>query len=297
MVLSVLGSPLAAEVRESGWLRLALAFFFMYLMFGIASSVVTGRTRTLAGLYQFISDLKPMLLVMLGYALRWDERMERWLWGGGALGLVAAVGVRRLRVAGAQDLLQAAVPRRVEPIAGPVPPVPLASARTLRPSVLPCDHLGRASLLIAARICSDDAGYRGHAAPARTAASTVLLICSVQRQEAAFAVALAVMALVSRPTIGRRLVAISLVAAPIVAGVTMLLSEPINQELATGVAARACRSRVRAPRSSPALEVAQRLWPFGAGLGTYGGAGAEKLITRSTNAGLQALLVVRQAEP
>ena len=194
MLLSVLGvARFAADLRESGWLRLALAFFFMYLMFGIVSSSVIGRTRTLAGLYQFISDLKPMLLVMLGYALRWDDRMERWLWIVVRWAWLPMLVCVAFEWAGARRLLQGALRWPV----GPSPyPFGLVPSRALglfdHPSFLATTS-ALFVLLIAGRACTDHAEHQERTLRwvALGGIYGVLLLCSIQRQEmVALAVAL-----------------------------------------------------------------------------------------------------------
>ena len=67
-------------MKSHVWLKVAVACFVGFLLFALVSSVL-GRSKRSAGLFQFVSDFKPLLAVALGYALMWDERCERWLSG------------------------------------------------------------------------------------------------------------------------------------------------------------------------------------------------------------------------
>src|ERR1700752_1914601 len=91
------------------------------------------------------------------------------------------------------------------------------------------------ALLLAGRACSDHADRRGRMLGwvALIGVYGVLMLCSVQRQEmAGFAVALAIVALLSRPDrIGLRLLAVGLVSIPIVVDMTLLLTQQIDWDL------------------------------------------------------------------
>ncbi len=283
MLLSVLGvARFAAELRESGWLRLALAFFFMYLMFGIVSSTVIGRTRTLAGLYQFISDLKPMLLVMLGYALRWDDRMERWLWivvRWAWLPMLVCVAFEWVAPGAFFKVL---LRWPVGPIASPFGLVPSRALGHLRPSVLPCDHVG------SCLSCSSPAAPPPTMPNTRNARSLGRAGRHLWRAAAVLGTAAGDGGL-------RRGARRGGAAEPPGPHRTPPRCDRAcwrcrsrwawqccwpslsREELATwGIGSRLSIESPRAQIFVGAFEVAQRLWPFGSGLGTYGGAGAEK---------------------
>lgn len=277
--VSVLGIPaFAAEVRSSGWLRLAMLLFGVYLALGFVSSWA-GRTRMAAGAYQLFSDLKPLLLLCLGYALRWDERTERWLWA-----VVKTAWIPMLLLVifewGAPGpyfkILYHAAGAPSEDPTGLLPSRAIGLFE--HPSFL-ATVAALFALMCMSRVCNSE---RGRGAPWiwRVAVYALLIVCSVQRQEmVGCALAVAVIALLSRPErLVRNAFFILLLAVPLVAAFLLAFSENIQHELAYwGVGS--AYTPIEIPRAQiflGAFHVADGFFPLGSGLGTYGGAGAEK---------------------
>lgn len=74
------------DLKKEKLLKLFLISFVFFLIFAVISTV-GGRSNFYALFYQLISDLKPLLVLMLGYVLIWNKRTEsiivylvRWLW-------------------------------------------------------------------------------------------------------------------------------------------------------------------------------------------------------------------------
>ena len=282
LMLAFIGiGPFMAAVRESRWLSGAVLLFFFYLAIGIASSLI-GRTRTLAGVYQFISDLKPVLLLMLGYALRWDDRMERWLWAvvrWAWLPMLAMVAFEWGAPGPYYKLMfsRGGVAVSVAPVSGLLPS--RASGIFEHPSML-ATAAALLALLALSRALSEHADHRGRALRWTGVAGLygVLLICAVQRQELVACILAAVfMLLLARPERAVvRVVALCFVTVPVLLALWMLLKEDIQREsMLWGVGSL----HIESPRAQiflGAFDLAQRNHPFGAGLGTFAGAGAEK---------------------
>jgi len=73
-------------VNESSFFRLWFAAFSVFLLLSLLSSVF-GRSNELAAAYQFISNLKIVLLLLIGFYITWSPRTEtvfwwliQWLW-------------------------------------------------------------------------------------------------------------------------------------------------------------------------------------------------------------------------
>lgn len=74
------------RLRWTATERLFVAMFAAYLAWQVLVSVF-GRSTAVAALYQFATNLKPFLLVLLGFSLSWSKRTEtvfwfviRWAW-------------------------------------------------------------------------------------------------------------------------------------------------------------------------------------------------------------------------
>lgn len=279
LAVAVLGVvPFMAEVRRSGWLRLAFAMFGLYLALGFMSSLA-GRTRVAAGVYQLISDFKPLLLVALGFALRWDERTERWLWW-----VVKFAWIPLLLLVAFEWAAPGAYFKLLYRGVGfsSADPTGLLPSRAIGAFEHPAFLATMAALLgllCMGRACSGDRERGGGRWFWPIAMYGLLVVCSVQRQElAAYALALAVIALVSRPDrIGRNLFFIGLLALPLLGAFLLVFWDNIQRELALwGVGTLTAVEHPRAQIFLGAFQLALSQFPLGTGLGTYGGAGAEK---------------------
>ena len=264
--------------RQSRWLSGFVTLFLLFLAWVVLSSLV-GRTRPLAGLYQFASDLKPLLLVMLGFVVLCDTRVDgvlraftHWLW----LPCLALVVFEWLAPRAFFDLF----PGRgfARPSIDPTGLLPSrATGLFSHPSML---------ATTAAWFCVLSAVYGAGATGRRRARHIVagliyfsLVITSVQRQElTALALALWLLWMIGTDRlVFSRLVAS--VAVLVVAGLAFWLvyADNLQQEFrAWGYDPIRAIEHPRAQIMSGAWRVAHESFPFGSGLGTFGGAGAAK---------------------
>lgn len=66
-------------LNEALLVKLSVFFFLGFLSIAVISTVL-GRSNFMATAYQFISDLKPMLLMVMGFAIAWDDKTEKSFW-------------------------------------------------------------------------------------------------------------------------------------------------------------------------------------------------------------------------
>ena len=262
-------------VSSSSLLTVGVILFGLYTALGLLSSYL-GRTVPMAGLYQFLSNLKPLMLIVLGYALAWGRTTEqifwmivRWFWAY-ALVFVVFGWV-------APGLYQHAFPF-------PGRPSPDASglfpSRALGPFVHP-SFLSSTSavfgLLCIAKYILDPT--RRSAYLALSLIYAVLLITSVGRQEiAAFVLAAAFAFLLARPKqyLQRVIVAGVLVAAGSLMFWLAFGDYIVRESAAWGFNSLGKFDHPRAQIIYGSVLIAMRYFPIGSGLGTYGGAGAMK---------------------
>lgn len=277
--VSVLGiARFAADVRQSGWLRLAVWAFAVSLALALVSSWA-GRTHAVAGAYQLFSDLKPLMLVCLGYALRWDERTERWLWL-----VVKWAWLPMLLLVifewGAPGLYFKLLYRGAgSPSADPTGLLPSRAIGLFEHPSFLASMAALFALLCMGRACSVARG-EGARWGWLVVVYGLLIVCSVQRQEmAGCALGLAVIVLLSRPDkLVRNLMAAALVAVPVVAAFLFVFADNIEREAAYWGLGPATTA-IEMPRAQlyvGAFQLAHQHFPLGSGLGTYAGAGAAK---------------------
>lgn len=264
--------------RESRALMGFVVVFLAFMAWALLSSLL-GRSRPLAGAYQFASDLKPLLLVMLGFAVLWDARVDaalrwftHWLW----VPLAALVAFEWTAPALFFDVFSAHGLAR--PSIDPTGLLPSrATGMFTHPSLL---------ATTAAWFCVLGAAYASNPSEGarwrfRLDASIYfgLVLASVQRQElAALLLALVLMWMLARSRAAfSRWAAAALLLALAAASFWFLYAENLRLEFRTwGLDPIQAIEHPRAQIMSGAWRVATERLPFGAGLGTFGGAGAAK---------------------
>jgi hypothetical protein len=279
LLLSFAGvTALRRACTESRALAGFVAVFLAFLAWALLSSLL-GRSRPIAGVYQFASDLKPLLLVMLGFAVLWDVRVDatlrwftHWLW----VPLAALV------------VFEWAVPDLFFAV--------FSGHGSARPSIDPTGLLpSRATGMFthpallattAAWFCVLSAAFAGNAgerARRRFQLEAViyfaLVFASVQRQElAALVVALVLMWMLAHSRFDFSRWAVAALGLVLALGSFWLLyAENLLLEFrAWGWDPIRAIEHPRAQIMSGAWHVAAERFPFGSGLGTFGGAGAAK---------------------
>ena len=279
LAISVLGiGRFATDVRESGWLKLAVWAFGVSLVLALVSSWA-GRTRPVAGAYQLFSDLKPLLLVCLGYALRWDDSTERWLWRVVQWAWLPMLLFVIFEWAAPGAYFQLLYRGAGSPSADPTGLLPSRAIGLFEHPSFLASISALFALLCMGRTCSVVRG-EGARWGWLVVVYGLLIVCSVQRQEmVACALGLAAIVLLSRPDkLVRNLMIVALVATPVVVAFVFVFADNIQREMAFWGLGPATTA-IEIPRAQlfvGAFHVAQQHFPLGSGLGTYAGAGAEK---------------------
>jgi hypothetical protein len=271
----LLGTMLHARRYLSGdrALRLVMLLFVFYLSLAVLSSVA-GRSTWIAALWQFQYNIKWAGMFLLGTMIVWDPGHERLLRGMLLVAwvpMLAMVGVEWAMPSLHATILQVPIDGQINPLLG-----------ALHRFKGPFQHSGYLALLSAALAwCCIVAAVSQRRwcwlVPALIYAT--LLVLSGQRQEAA-GLTLAVLALAG--WLGRRHLSVIVVAAVLLlaaAGAVLLWADGLPTPAIVaqwGGGDPLHPLSERAILSTKGLEVGNRYFPLGAGLGTYGGAGAQK---------------------
>lgn len=263
------------ELRHNLWLKCWVCFSFLFLFYGCLSSVL-GRTNGFAGAYQLISNIKPMLLVLTGFALRKDIRIEKviwftvsWLW----LPMVIFIAWEWLSPGSYFSLLPGG------PKGSDLSPISFVPTRAFgffdHPAMMATYAVYMAFLAAGACIRRTDTIKNAFL----VIVYTVVVICTTQRQELSallISLCLLYVVLARNDVLIRRTVKSGVLCLVFLMGFVVMNFDSISQEmLMWGVEGNSAES----PRSqlfSGAVYIADSFFPLGSGLGTYGGAGAFK---------------------
>lgn len=267
---------LAREAGRDGLLRASLICYGLFLALVMVSAAVAGQSKGLAAAYQLFSDLKPLLMLGTGFALlrlaapgrplwlivdwAWLPMLALVAWQWGAPGLYTQVFA--FPHAPASDVGGLLPSRAFGLYEHPGMLASFAAAMTLlallRALNLP---LQRSRGLLLGLLYF------------------VLLLASGERGElAALLVCLAGLYLWNRRgQLAARLVLVLPMVAVLAAAYWMLYGDTLVQEAAQwGGSRHAAIEHPRAQLYEGAAYLANRHFPLGSGLGTYGGAGASK---------------------
>lgn len=266
--------PLFTFAGHARGFRLALVLFGLYLLTALVASLY-GRSRMAAFLYQLVSDLKPVLMIALGFGALWLPRTERlfwaaarWLW----LPLLLLIGVEWF----APSVYFSVFPGR--PV--DADQYGLFPSRAMSVFEHPSLLATTAALLAVACVARS---RRDLVADNRylvlAGAYFLLVVFAVQRQEflACALAALLALALMRPQRIGQMLTLAVVLVPAFVAGFTALYWDSILAEAASwGIGNSRPIEHPRAQILATSLQLARDYFPLGSGLGTFGGAGAEK---------------------
>lgn len=274
-LLAPLGmAALAKEALRDAWLRASLYAFAGFLLALTVSTLFAQRSMPIAAAYQLFSDLKPLLMICLGFALARLPGADRWVWRMGVwilLPLLALMVFQWVAHGAYASVFRFPAPPVLErfglfPSRGyglfehPSIAAGFAAAMSLFfiGSALFDLPRRRKALLLATvyAIVLLGAGGRGELAAMLGAAIVLLLLCRANQ------------------ILLRTMVVLPL-AALVMLLFWMVYSESITSEaLKWGGSAVGGVEHPRAQLYQGAFLLAQKYWPLGSGLGTYGGAGA-----------------------
>ncbi|MBV5336466.1 MAG: hypothetical protein J0653_00165, partial [Deltaproteobacteria bacterium] len=220
----------------------------------------------LAALYQIFSDIKPVLSLALGYAFAWNSRVEkalwflvRWFW----LPCILMVAFEWLLPNIYYKLFAAGTVAGISE-----DPVGLLPSR----AVGVFEH---SSFLAAVTKELPSCWFA-------VIMNFSLIICAVQRQEmVAFVIAGAMIFALANPhkMFSRLSIGVVVTVLAIVAFVTVFQRNLEKEAAQWGYGTVGALQQPRAQIFAGAILTAKTYYPLGAGLGTYGGAGAEKFDT------------------
>lgn len=265
---------LLRQARGSRVLTASLVAFGLFLLIGVGTSVV-GRSSGPGAVFQFFSDLKPMFLVAIGYRMAWSPRTEKIFWTVVHWYWVVALMFIALEW-GAPSLHMAILPggQLTQDASGWLPSRAMGTFE--HPS-----FLANVTVLLSLACLARWRETRPMAWRYFWLAMIYLaiLLCTSSRGELAgflIAFSIGLIVLSSRLTWARVLAGGTLVALAVI-GFWLIFADTILKEAAAwGVGTVGAVSQPRAQILFGAFSVANRYFPFGSGLGTYGGAGAEK---------------------
>jgi hypothetical protein len=262
--------------RDNKVLMTANMLFIAYMIIGLSSTYL-GRSTTLAATYQFISNLKPFFIIILGYALAWRQPTEkifltilRWAW-------VPMVLL---------SLFEWAAPSvysSVFSMGGLVPQsstdaLPRATGLFSFPGTLAANASMIAILFLVRGLHARQGDKPAEYFTAAAYGSCIVFALSKGEMIAFTACTFMILALYKKDGRTLRILMATTLIALAVPAFYMFFGESIEAELN-----RAGVTRAIGPIDHPRLQIftlgfhlANKYWPLGAGLGTYAGAGAEK---------------------
>ncbi|WP_323001173.1 hypothetical protein [Denitromonas sp.] len=257
---------------QDRWLRTLMALFLCYLVLSLLSSVF-GRSLGVAALWQFQYNLKWPLMFGLGTLIVWNVSASRavqalvgWSW----VFILPFVVIEILAPALHSQLVGPATDSQLNPFLG-------VGARYRGPFA----HAGYLAIISAflAAVAWVDVGRARWKSMMWVGVYSALVVLSGQRQEAAalLVVFLLFAALRCRRVLPQLLVPLAFLIGCGVVLVLMFDYIPMRSTLAQwGLLDSLAPLSERAILTRGGLDVAQSYFPLGSGLGTYGGAGAQK---------------------
>lgn len=269
----LLVKPLARLLAESRFFKWWFAAFSVFLVLSVLSSIF-GRSHIVAAAFQFLTNLKVILVLLLGFYIVWSARTNavfwwivRWLW----LPMLLLVAWQWGHPASYFGVMGYA--------AATADPLQLFPSRALGPFQHP-SYLAVYSGIFAIFCVLNAALGAGRRYVLLGLIYFLLLLASTQRQETAATVvgAIAVLSLVHGKRFAVRSVLLSTLAALVVGGAGWLIMKDnlISEATRWGIIGHSAIQQPRQVLYMHAVEIADKYAPLGSGLGTFAGAGAQK---------------------
>jgi hypothetical protein len=273
---ALLGLPALLRLISRSRLLTGASICFLLFLFLILTSTYFGRSRPAAAIYQFVSDLKPFLLLAFGLAIAWTAPAEKTFWF-----VVRWFWIWELAFV-VFGWVAPGVYEKVFPVPGAYwkDPSGIFPGRALGPFVHPSILASISAFFgLVCIIKSFLDSERRIMFRLLAAVYFALVFFAVQRQEiVSFILAAAFVVVIVRPEqLGSRvLLAIAMLGAGAVF-LWVAFSEFIIRDAATwGFNSLGRWDNPRALLYYGSFVLAKLYFPIGAGLGTYGGAGAMK---------------------
>ncbi|HEY6527195.1 MAG TPA: hypothetical protein VIZ65_00775 [Cellvibrionaceae bacterium] len=271
----LLGVPLfIRHVKDQPWLLASCILFGIYTCWAMLSSMLSGRFNFWAFSFQFISNLKPLLLISFSL-FAWDRlSAQKILWSlvDNFIWILLAFIAFEWIFPGAYFSVFGAYSGLSNDSNGIFPSRAVGPFE--HPSFLASVSSCFAMLTAARAICQPENRLKYSIL---AVVYTVCLLCSVQRQElvGAFAAIFAMLFLAKNIKWSAWHMFAVICSFIIVPCLVMLFGGDVYREAGTwGVGTISEISHPRAQQYSAAFSIANTYFPFGSGLGTFGGAGA-----------------------
>lgn len=261
-------------LKESKFFQLWFAALSVFFVLSILSSIF-GRSSALAATYQFVSNLKVIFILLIGFYMAWSPttetvfwRLVRWLW----LPMLLLVMWQWGHPSSYFELMGHASPPTADPLG-------LFPSRAVGPFQHP-SYLGLYAGVFTIFCVLNAALGGGRRYYLFGLCYFLLLLASTQRQEIT-ATALVTVAVISLLH-GKRFVAYYMM---IGSFVTVLLGWVAWMLFSDNLVAEATRwgfighAKIQQPRQQlyiHGVDIANQYAPLGSGLGTFAGAGAQK---------------------
>ncbi len=267
------------SVKKDKLIQLSILLFFSFILCGVYSTMM-GRSRFDAASYQLISDFKPFAAIVMGFALGWDPKIERILWMAIRFLWIPLLLIlifewvlpgQYVLIFGSKFIAISDDPSRIFPSR--------ASSLFEHPAMFANSSAAFCIITSARAIMHEKDRIRNWCL---SVIYFIFIITAVQRQEmAACFISILFIYLLYKPegTFKRfsYIIFISVIAAFLF---WLVFAQTFNKEGASwGFGTIGQLEHPRAQIYAGALILADENIPFGSGLGTFGGAGAEKFDT------------------
>jgi hypothetical protein len=264
------------HAKNQPLLRLSLILFTLYFSWAICSNMVSGRFNAYAFLYQFISNLKPVLLISFSF-FAWDRLSSHrmmWVIVDNCIWLLLAMVAFEWLLPSIYYSIFSAYSISASSYVGIFPS--RATGPFEHPSFL-ASVAACFAMLTSAKVIYETADRRKYTI--LTMGYMVCLLFSVQRQELIGAIAAIFIMIFIARKVGWSIWHLLAIVGSLLLGVgfVAIFGNDIYREAGMwGLGTVSEISHPRAQQYAAAFLIAKDNFPFGTGLGTYGGAGAEK---------------------
>lgn len=274
LLLAVLAKEIFKVSRHSGLFRWVLIFFFLQTLLAVVSSVM-GRSTYLAAIWQFYYNFKWLLMLGFGLVCTWNFNIEskyqlfiRWVWL-----FVLPLLILEIAAPGTYvKLMDTHEVREINPLVGGL-------TMKLRG---PFGHSGYLAMFCVLMLGSCVVyarrdGWKNYLLP--FLAYCLLLLLAGERQEflAGIVGVLFVILLAHKKAIPWVLASGSLIIVLAILVFVMVGHVPMQEVMSQwGITGSGRDLSERAVLTFSGFDIANKYFPLGAGLGTYGGPGAQK---------------------
>ena len=261
--------------EQANIVKTSIFFFLGFLGVALISTVLS-RSTFMAATYQFISDLKPILLLVMGFAIVWNDETEKNFWR-----VIEWFWLPALLLVAFEWMVPSIYFKVFKGVAA-IPSDGLFPSRAVGPflnsSILAASGVMFA-LLIFSRMQTDYLNKSKSHDWFRLIMYIIVVITALQRFELlGLFVSLALVYLIAEPSkLVVRGIFSSIILVFLLGLVWSVFGDEFKREIAQmGFGNFNTIETARVQIYQGSVTLAQQYFPLGSGLGTYGGAGAQK---------------------